>query len=549
MIELHLSKGNIKDEKSSEENYLSNYNRNRMNRNTIVIKDDANVKEINFEDLKRNNKLKIVELGDSPELKTELKHFLINSLPYAFLYLLVYSFPIVNLLIIQSRYNNSNILDAAVYTHFFLNIFPFALLNGFNMGYEIFTSNAMGAKKFDLLEKYFFKAQFINLFASGILIGLCFASIPLLNQAMMLNQYILSYYHNYFYVIVFTVFLYSHWFILFKYLNILKHNSFLLLITSIGFVFNLAFCLLFVLYNDYALGGSAFAQLIGNIALILGSYFYIWNVNPNNKKSENLDLSVVKGIMQYLKYCLPFIEGNCVNSWGKEVIQFLCLFSSHEIFSSLSIIIWISYFFNLLSSVFSTPLSLILVSYISKRYYKSASMLFQIYLSIVLGLIIVVFVISLTLCANLASLLLNDNTILTLISEHYILVSITISVCVLSSSLKAIMYGINKQKEILIVNLITNIMIQPLFTVIFGLVLKGGIKGFLIPIILGNLISAVVIIYYIYKINMLNLTSNFLHTLHNSERQEDSEKSSKETSKSTIQEDISLIKISREKIE
>jgi len=79
-----------------------------------------------------------------------------------------------------------------------------------------------------------------------------------------------------------------------------------------------------VYYWDFGVVGGAFCQIISNTFHITITTFYIHYIKPFPEASFLPDMSIVYGIIPYLKFVLPIVFIYCALFWSNQIQSIIC---------------------------------------------------------------------------------------------------------------------------------------------------------------------------------------------------------------------------------
>lgn len=278
-----------------------------------------------------NNKDKKDDLIEQTPLMI-IKEIISFSFPTIIFFLAVVLQSTICLIMINKRYSD-NLVEANAmkegmgFAIFIFNLSMLSLIVGLISGFEILGSAAYGAKKYDLIGIYLWKARIVGYAIAIIVLAvLFFAFKPIMIAAG--NTDLEIYYGQrfvYFFIfgILFEVLFRSN----FIYINISQKSWINSIIVLINLIIFTGICYLMVFQLNLDTLGAGLSILIGQALNALLTTLYMWYYEPIPNTIFMINKKCFKDLWSYLRISLPSTLLMCAEWWSFEILAIFAILS------------------------------------------------------------------------------------------------------------------------------------------------------------------------------------------------------------------------------
>jgi MATE family multidrug resistance protein len=471
---------------------LSN-NKNKINENTYTFTNSYTNDEYSKTAVENNNEK--TDENDIILLPKDLKFWaFVNKLnkiafPSVLFYLFVILMQTINLIFIRIKYNNNEMGQSIGASNLYINCTLFAVLMGLLSGMDTLCANALAVKKYYLMGLYFHRARIITYGICILIVIIHIFTAKYVIDLFDLKESVKRDAVTYLYYSLIYVFFDVQSAIILRYLNVTRkaHVSFIILFICI--LFHPLWNLIFINWLDWGIIGSALAFITGRLFQCILLTTYICLYPPVPEASFWINSKCFLGLFEYFKFSLGSLILMCAEWWPFEILTYL---STKMSSLDYNIHIYAAQLNSLLFSLsvgigFAT--TIYISEYIAKNSVKVTKKAAKICLTYAFMLVSIVSLIVFCLKGKILEIFTTDKAILEKGENIILLLSFSSFFDCCQYTLSSILRGLGKQSQASIMTIIQFYIIMMTLAYVFGIVLKMGVLGIWIAILIGNFVA------------------------------------------------------------
>jgi MATE family multidrug resistance protein len=399
---------------------------------------------------------------------------------------------------IGKKYNNQDMINAIGIVDLYINCTLFCFSVGLLSGLDTLLSNSLSVNVY-LFGLYIHRARLITYLFSIILCLFHYFYGLKLIKLFNIDEATLSHCEDFLHLSLVYVLVNIQFGVNFRVLSVLDKTGACVGILLIGIFLHPFWC--YIMIN--LIGGLravGWALVISQVVSAILSSLYIYIYSPMPEGSYfSLNKDCFKGWGEYLKFTIPSTLMLCAEWLAFEVQSVFAIYASKEDYSVHIFLSNIATLMYTLCHGFGMAATVLIGEYIAKNMikYAKAIALYCFVLSEITMSVIIVFIIIFR--ESVLSIFVDDTSLLEKGRPLIVVLAVGEIFDATQSVMASIYRGLGKQRQASIIAFVQFYFVQIFFSWLLVISFGLGVKGIWLSILLGNIITTVIYIYFFTK--------------------------------------------------
>jgi MATE family multidrug resistance protein len=368
-------------------------------------------------------------------------------------------------------------------------------------GLDTLLSNSLGTKNFYLFGLYAHRARLITYMIYFIISLFHYMYGLSIIELFGIDKITLQYCRRYITPSLIYTFFIIQFSVNYRILCIFEKTMASIIILAIPTFLHPVWCHIFINVLGKNIYGAGISMIISQaIAAVLITLYMHFN-NPQKETYFMINSDCFSGWYEYIKFTLPSAFMILADALAIEIQAVFAVFMSKQDYALHILISNIANLLITLAHGFGIAATILIAEYMAKSMIKESKQI-ALYSFILAETLMSFVVILLMLFRNsVLKFFIDDEDLLTKGSVLVVVLAIEEIFDMTQGVLGCIYKGLGKQRQASIITFLQFYVIQILLSYVLGIKMKLGVVGIWISILLGNLISTLIYIFFIFRFN------------------------------------------------
>jgi putative MATE family efflux protein len=423
------------------------------------------------------------------------------GLPTTLFFLSLYVEQAISLAFIGKKYNNPDMINAMGIVNLYIDCTFFSLVIGLLAGLDTLLSNSLGTKNYYLFGLYVHRARLITYLISTVLFIFHYFYGLSIISLFKIEKSALEYCSRFFYPSLLYIMLMIQFTINFRVLSILERSRVCIVTLVITTLMHPLWCHLFINVFGYDLLGAGYSLMTTQFINMTVSTIYLHFFHPNKETYFCINKDCFTGWVGYLKFTLPSTFVLFADSMAYQIQAIFAIFMTKEDYALHIMVSNLANIFFTLTHGFGIAATVMIAEKIAKNLIKESKAI-ALYSFILAEIIMSIVVIILILFRNkVITIFIDDDSLISKGIPLVVLLAVGEIFDITQGVMACIYKGLGKQRHASIISFFQFYVVQIILSYILGIQFNMGVMGIWLSILIGNLLTTLIYIYFLTGFN------------------------------------------------